>query len=145
MGAPIRGFTRLSNAPIRLHCAIERPNVVVVLDDTLMQSPVVTEGVDENTIFVINTTLDVVETTERLGRAGNAVYCVDATGISIEELGRPLPNMPMIGALVRATGCISLEGLKKNVAKKFAASLGEKVVHGNIRAIERAYQEVRTL
>jgi pyruvate ferredoxin oxidoreductase gamma subunit len=144
MGAPIRGFTRVSDAPIRLHCAIEQPNVVVVLDDTLLQMPPVTEGADENTIFVVNTTLDVGETRERIGLAGNTVFCVDATGISIEELGRPLPNMPMVGALIRATGCISLEGLKNNVEKKFAASLGERVVKGNIRAIERAYEEVRT-
>ncbi len=144
MGAPIRGFTRVSDAPIRLHCPIERPDVVVVLDDTLMRMQAVTEGVDENTVFVINTPLEPGETSERLGLADNAVFCVDATKISIDELGRPMPNMPMVGALIRATGCISMDVLKGNVEKKFGASLGERVARGNVRAIERAHEEVRS-
>jgi pyruvate ferredoxin oxidoreductase gamma subunit len=56
-GAPVRGFTRVSDAEIRLHCAIERPGVVVVLDDTLLPLPLVPEGVDGNTVFVVNTTM----------------------------------------------------------------------------------------
>jgi pyruvate ferredoxin oxidoreductase gamma subunit len=145
MGAPIRGFTRVSDAPIRLHCPIERPNVVVVLDDTLLQMPMVTEGIDGDTVFVVNTTLDPAEVIRRLDVADSPLFCVDATKISIEELGRPLPNMPMVGALIRATGCISMDALQRNVEKKFSASLGEKIVRGNIRAIERAYQEVHSL
>lgn len=144
MGAPIRGFTRVSDAPIRLHCPIERPNIVVVLDETLMRMPMVTEGVDENTVFVVNTTLEPDVAGAKLDMVGNTVFCVDATKISIEELGRPMPNMPMVGALVKASGCISMETVKKNVEKKFGASLGERVAQGNIRAIQRAYEEVRS-
>jgi pyruvate ferredoxin oxidoreductase gamma subunit len=146
MGAPIRGFTRLSDQPIRLHCAIERPDVVVVLDDTMIGMPAVTEAADRKTIFVINTTLGPGEMADKLGLAGGqpvgTVYCVDATKISIDELGRPMPNTPMIGALVKATACISISTLKKDIQKKFLAKFGERVVRGNIRAIERAYEEV---
>ena len=144
MGAPIRGFTRVSDSPIRLHCAIERPDVVVVLDDTLIASPAVIEGVDRKTILVINTTLTPREMSERFDHAGGAVFCVDATKISIDELGRPMPNTPMIGALVKATACISISALKKDIQKKFLAKFGERVVRGNIRAIERAYEEVQS-
>jgi pyruvate ferredoxin oxidoreductase gamma subunit len=144
MGAPIRGFTRVSSDPIRLHCPIQRPDVVVVLDDTLMRTQAVTEGANENTVYVINTPLEPDETSDKLGVAGNAVFCVDATKISIDELGRPMPNMPMVGALIKATGCISMDALKRNVEKKFAASLGERVAQANIRAIKRAHEEVRS-
>ena len=144
MGAPIRGFTRVSAAPIRLHCPIERPNVVVVLDESLARMPTVIEGIDDNTIFVINTALNPSEIGDKLDLTGNTVFCVDATKISIEELGRPMPNMPMVGALLKATGCISMETLKSNVEKKFGASLGERVAQGNIRAIQRAHEEVRS-
>ena len=152
MGAPIRGFTRVSDAPIRLHCAIERPDVVVVLDDTMIGMPAVTEGADGKTVFVINTVLTPGEMGHKLsvlqfGTAGGnpvgTVYCVDATRISIDELGRPMPNTPMIGALVKATACISI-ALKKDIQKKFLAKFGEGVVRGNIRAIERAYEEVQS-
>ena len=149
MGAPIRGFTRVSDAAIRLHCAIERPDVVVVLDDTLIGLPEVTEGVDPSTIFVINTTLTPRAMSEKLGRPeggapGGKVHCVDATKISIDELGRPMPNTPMVGALVKVTGCISIDALKKDVERKFLAKFGERVVRGNIRAIGRAYEEVQS-
>jgi pyruvate ferredoxin oxidoreductase gamma subunit len=142
MGAPIRGFTRVSDDPIRLHCAIERPDVVVVLDDTMISLPAITEGIDDDTVFVINTTLSPGAIREKLAAVAGTIYCVDATAISIDELGRPMPNTPMVGALVRATGCISLDALKADIERRFIKKFGERVVQGNIRSIQRAYEEV---
>jgi pyruvate ferredoxin oxidoreductase gamma subunit len=142
MGAPIRGFTRISEGAIRLHCPIEHPDVVVVLDDSLLALPMVAEATDDDTVFVINTQASPGEMKEKLGRQGATVYCIDATGISIDEIGRPIPNTPMIGALIKATECITLDAIKKDVEKKFMKKFGERVVQGNIRAIERAYEEV---
>jgi len=142
MGAPIRGFTRISEGAIRLHCPIEHPDVVVVLDDSLLALPMVADATDDGTVFVINTSASPGEIKEKLGRQGATVYCIDATGISIDEIGRPIPNTPMIGALIKATECITLDALKKDVEKKFMKKFGERVVQGNIRAIERAYEEV---
>jgi len=144
MGAPIRGFTRISEQVIRLHCPIERPDVVVVLDETLLGMPAITEGAGEDTVFVINSAAEPAKMRATLGVTGGAVMCVDATAISIEEIGRPIPNTPMIGALIKATDCISLEAIKKDVEKKFLKKFGERVVQGNIRAIERAFEEVKS-
>jgi pyruvate ferredoxin oxidoreductase gamma subunit len=144
MGAPIRGFTRISDRPIRLHCPIERPDVVVVLDETLVGAANVTEAADEHTVFVVNTPLAPEAMARKLAVDGARVFCVDATKISIDELGRPIPNTPMIGALIRATGCISTEALQRDVERKFLKKLGEKVVQGNVRAIERAHAEVQS-
>jgi pyruvate ferredoxin oxidoreductase gamma subunit len=55
-----------------------------------------------------------------------------------------MPNTPMVGALIKATGCISLEAVKKDVEKKFLKKFGPKVVAGNLRAIERAHAEVQS-
>ena len=144
MGAPIRGFTRISDGTIRLHCAIERPDVVVVLDETLAGMPEIREGTDERTIFVVNTTLEPEAMGAKLNLEDATLLCVDATRISIEELGRPMPNTPMIGALIKATGCISLKTIRKNIEHKFLKKFGEQVVQGNIRAIERAHEEVKS-
>jgi len=144
MGAPIRGFTRVSDHEIRPHCAIERPDVVVVLDDTMVEMPTVSEDVHGKTVFVVNTADSPDETRKRLGSNGSTVYCVDATRISIDELGRPMPNTPMVGALVKATGCISVEALIESIEKKFIKKFGRQVVDGNIRAIERAFTEVKS-
>ena len=144
MGAPIRGFTRISDHAIRLHCPIEQPDVVVVLDDSLLALSAITAATGSGTVFVINTTASPAETKERLGQADATVYCIDATGISINEIGRPIPNTPMIGALIKVTECITLDAIKKDVKKKFLKKFGERVVQGNIRAIERAYEEVKS-
>ncbi len=143
MGAPIRGFTRLSEEGIRLHCPIEHPDVVVVLDDTLLGMPMITEGTTDDTVFVINSEAAPAEIRKVLGIAKGTVMCVPATKIAIDEIGRPIPNTPMIGALIKATECIQLESVKNNVKKKFLDKFGERVVQGNIRAIERAYEEVK--
>ncbi len=144
MGAPIRGFTRISEGAIRLHCPIEHPDVVVVLDETLLALPMVAEATTDGTVFVINTTAPPAEIKTKLDRPGAEVYCIDATGISLDEIGRPIPNTPMIGALIKATGCITLDAIKKDVEKKFLKKFGERVVQGNIRAIERAHEEVKS-
>jgi len=144
MGAPIRGFTRISDGEIRLHCPIEKPDVVVVLDETLVGEPSVTEATDGATVFIVNTASEPEAMGRKLGADGARTFCVDATRISIDELGRPIPNTPMIGALIRATGCVSLEAVQKDVEKKFLKKFGERVAQGNLRAIRRAYEEVRS-
>ncbi|HUU22909.1 MAG TPA: 2-oxoacid:acceptor oxidoreductase family protein [Phycisphaerae bacterium] len=144
MGAPIRGFTRISDGEIRLHCPIEKPDVVVVLDETLVGEPSVTEATDGATVFIVNTASEPEAMGRKLGADGARTFCEDATRISIDELGRPIPNTPMIGALIRATGCVSLEAVQKDVEKKFLKKFGERVAQGNLRAIRRAYEEVRS-
>jgi len=144
MGAPIRGFTRISEGAIRVHCPIEHPDVIVVLDETLIGTAPITDGATPETVFLVNSSADPASIREKLKVTGGTVMCVDATKISIDEIGRSIPNTPMIGALIRATGCISLETMKKDIARKFQKKFGERVVQGNVRAIERAYQEVRS-
>lgn len=144
MGAPIRGFTRISENAIRLHCPIEYPDVVVVLDDSLLGMPAITEAVSDNTLFVINSTAAPADVRKNLGTDKGKVMCVDATKISIDEIGRPIPNTPMIGALIKATDCITLATMKKDIEKKFLKKFGERVVQGNIKAIQRAYEEVKS-
>ena len=144
MGAPIRGFTRISDEAIRLHCPIEHPDVVVVLDDTLLGMGAITEGITKDTVFLVNSSAEPTEIRKQLGIKEGVVICVDATKISIDEIGRSIPNAPMIGALIKATGCISMDTMKKDIEKKFLKKFGERIVQGNIRAIQRAYEEAKS-
>ena len=142
-GAPVQGYTRISDHPVRVHCEIEHPDVVVVLDDTLVATGQITHLTRPDTVFVVNTTHDPDQMRRRLGVNGQDVYCVDATGISIDELGRPMPNTPMVGALIKATQCITVESVKRDVEKKFGRKYGPEIVQGNFRAIDRAFEEAR--
>jgi pyruvate ferredoxin oxidoreductase gamma subunit len=142
MGAPMRGFTRISESPIHLHCAIYAPEIVVVLDDTLLSAVDVVAGTPEDGIVVVNTVKSAADIRKELGIEGRRVFTVDATGIAIDEIGRPIPNAPMLGALIKVSELLSLESVLSQIKKKFSHGFRPEVLEGNVRAINRAYEEV---
>jgi len=143
MGAPMRGFTRISDEPIRVHCAISEPGMVVVLDDTLLSSVDVVGGtpVDDG-LLVVNTLKSAADVRSELKLEGRKIFTVDATGIAIDEIGRPIPNAPMLGALIKVADLLSLDTVKEQIKKKFSHGFRPEVLEGNLRAIQRAYEEV---
>ena len=143
MGAPIRGFTRISEGPIRVHSPITNPDVVVVLDDTLLSTVDVTEGMSKEGVLIVNTKKNSGEIASSITAKDVEVWTVDATQIAIDEIGRPIPNTPMIGALVKATDVVDIELLKTSIKKKFLKKFGEKIVAGNVNALDKAYSEVK--
>lgn len=143
MGAPMRGFTRISDEPIRVHCAISEPGMVVVLDDTLLSSVDVVGGTPvDSGLIVVNTLKSAADVRSELKLEGRKVFTVDATGIAIDEIGRPIPNAPMLGALIKVSDLLSLEAVKRQIKKKFSHGFRPEVLEGNLRAIQRAYEEV---
>ncbi len=145
-GAPMRGYTRISSRPIRRHCMIERPGFVIVLDPTLLDSPAagVTAGTDENTVFVVNTTESPAVIKEKLGVKGAEVATVDATGIALDTIGRPIPNMPMIGALLAVKDVMSVEDLKNALVNRLSSKFSQMIIDGNLAAVDRANKELVT-
>lgn len=143
MGAPMRGFTRISDGPIRRHCAVADPEIVVVLDPTLLDVVGLRAGSADGQTIVVNTPAEPAQLRKNLGLKGGKLFTVDATGISLDELKRPIPNVPMIGALLKATGILKLETVLEELQEKFQKKFADAVVKGNLRAIERAYREVR--
>jgi len=141
-GAPIRGYTRISDGAIYVHSAIYTPDIVVVLDSSLLDSVDVTEGLKDGGVVLVNSPLEPAEIREKLKLDNAKVYTVDATQISIDEIGRPIPNTPMMGALMKVVPLLKLETILEDVEKKFK-SKGEKIVQGNFRAIRRAFEEVK--
>ncbi|MBU4361369.1 2-oxoacid:acceptor oxidoreductase family protein, partial [bacterium] len=63
--------------------------------------------------------------------------------IAQETIGRPLPNTPLIGALIKVTGLLTLNNVLADIEDKFKIKFSSKIVEGNINAIKRAYQEVK--
>jgi len=142
MGAPLRAYNRLSQEPIYAHCQVTNPDIVVVVDATLLDAVDVTEGCFRDAVFVVNTPEEPKKIKARLGDSFQ-VYTVDATKIALETIGKPLPNTPLLGALAKVSDLIELEkllaDLKKNFEKKFSA----EVIEANVQAVLRAYKEVK--
>jgi pyruvate ferredoxin oxidoreductase gamma subunit len=145
MGAPVAEFNRIADEPITLHCAITSPKIVAVLDASLMGKVNVVEGLPEDGILIINTSDKPSLIREALKLKGAKVFTVDASGISKETIGRNIPNTPMLGALLKATGLLdfkkTLAETEIKLKKKFASK--PEIVEGNIKAISRAYEEVK--
>jgi pyruvate ferredoxin oxidoreductase gamma subunit len=142
MGVPLRAFNRISDEEIFLHCSITNPDIVVVVDPSLVKQPAVTEGITNSTTIVVNSPLSTQDVRKQLNFGEGKVYTVDATRIALETLGRNIPNTPMLGALIKATGILEKDVLINEIRKGLEKKFGEKIVQKNIEAIERAFQEV---
>lgn len=145
MGAPTKGYTRISTSEVRVHSPIYNPDVIAVLDNTLLGSVNVCEGIKADGKLIVNSpdSPDVIRGKFSIDN-NIKIFTVNATHISIDEIGRPIPNTPMIGALVKVTNVLSLETVIHDVRKKFGKKFNEKVIQGNINAIERGYKEVQS-
>ena len=143
MGAPMKAYNRISSSPITVHYGITNPNVVAILDTTLIGKVDITEGLSEDAVIVVNTSESPVNIRTMLGLAGRKIFTVDASRISRDNIGRDIPNTPMIGALLKVTDMMDINGVIKSIRKKLGSKLKPEVVEGNVKAIEQAYEEVK--
>jgi len=141
-GAPMRGFTRISDEPIRVHCAVENPKIVMVLDQTLLDAVDVVEGMPEDGTLIVNTPQSADEIRKKLNLQGRTLYTLNASQIAQETIGRPIPNTVMLGAFVSATGLLPIDRLVAGIEKKFTKKFAKQMVDNNVKAIRRAYEEV---
>lgn len=144
MGAPVQSYNRISEEPITLHCGVTAPQIVVVLDPTLIGTIDVTKGLPNDGVIIINTDKPAATFREMLKLNGQRLYTINASKIAQETIGRNIPNTPMMGALAKATGLLDFEEMladtKKKLEKKFRTK--PEVIEGNLKAIQRAYDEV---
>ncbi len=142
-GAPVKAFTRIADQRIRQHNQVTQPDVVIVLDESLLDAVDVTEGLNDNGTLIINTQSSPAEIRQKMALQGRSLYVVDATGISLRNLGKSIPNTPMIGALVGATKLLDPKLVAEDFAKKFAKKFKQEVIEGNVQSILDAAQEVK--
>ena len=139
MGAPIRAFTRISDEPIQTHCAVYNPDVVAVLDPSLLRAVPVTEGLDNEGILIVNSKETPAKIRGILEIKKRRIWTVPATEIAIKILNRPITNTAMLAAVARVTGIVGLESLEEVVSKRFSGNIAEK----NVGVIKEAYKEVK--
>lgn len=140
MGAPVTAFTRISSEPIRIHCSIYDPDVVVVLDNTLLKTVPVTSGLNkDDDILIINSSEEPSVIKKRLRLEKGHVWTVPATEIALKLLGTPITNTALLGVVARATKIVTMTGIDTTVKEKFRPDLAEK----NMAVIKQAYEEAK--
>ena len=129
--------TKIAKEPIRVFSQIDRAGVVVVLDETILDVVDVMGQARKGAVVVINTQL--APEAFCLNGCGD-VATVDATGIAIDhhliKEGAPVINTPLLGALAKATGLVSLD----NLGRALKAKLSKGAVSKNFAAVQSAYE-----
>lgn len=147
MGAPITAFNRISRDRIRVHSNIYEPDFVVVVDETLLHSVHVTDGLKRDGAIIVNTPRSAEEIRPLLRGCRGAVYTVDARAISEETLGKNFPNTPMLAAAAAVSGVMKKEDFLHEMRASFLHKFARKpeVVDGNMRALEMAYEVIERM
>jgi pyruvate ferredoxin oxidoreductase gamma subunit len=142
-GAPIQAFARIDEHFIRNREQVYNPDVLIILDPTLIGLVDMTSDCGENVEVVVNTTQKASELgltcgPNKIKIPAKNIFTVDASKIAMEILGRNLANTTILGTLAKAIDLVDIDGLKKAIKEKFSEK-GEEVINKNIEAIEKAY------
>ena len=137
-GAPVAAFSRIDDKKIKVRSGIYKPDVVIVLDSSLIGLVNVTEGLKPDGILIINTTKNPNDVKKELNFSG-IVATVDGTGIARKEMGVPIANTTMIGALLKMAGVMELDAMKETVEHRFG-----RIAQKNLTAMKRAYEEIKS-
>ena len=138
-GAPVRAFARISDEEIHLRSEIYNPDIVVVLDETIMDIVDVLKGLKKDGRILINTR----KKPEDFDFSNKFnISTVDATGIALKHEilvgGIPVVNTPILGAVPKILDRVTLKSIQETVKGKWKGDLASK----NVNATEDAYSQV---
>ena len=138
-GAPVVGYCRIDDQPIRTHEPVSAPDAVIIQDATLLHHVDVFGGLGADGYLLVNTArslaeLGIAEFVQQFGPG--RVLTVPATDLALERLGRPLPGAVLLGAFAAMTRQIELASVRAAIGRRFTAD----VARGNISAAGAAYE-----
>lgn len=133
-GAPVVAFCRISDERIRIRANITEPDIVVVLDASLLKIVNVAAGLKPQGVLVTTSKDDAAKVKEDL-KLKQRLAVVDATKIAMEILGLPITNTTLLGSLVKAVDVVKKESFVHPLKERFG-----RIAEKNLSAFERAYQ-----
>jgi pyruvate ferredoxin oxidoreductase gamma subunit len=142
MGAPITAYNRISPTEIRVHSNIYTPDLVMVVDETLLESVDVTAGLKEDGAIIVNTPQTAEQIRPLLNGYKGKVYTVDARRISVAALGKYFPNSPMLAAAVAVSRVMDWDQFISEMRASYQHKFAKKpeVIDGNMKALVMTYE-----
>ena len=134
-GAPVIAFCRIDDKQIKLRTSITEPDLVLVLDPSILRIANVTAGLKEDGILIANTRHKADAIRKELD-LNCRLAVVDANRIAMEELGLPITNTTMLGALLKAKAIVNPDSLMEPIRDRFG-----RIAEKNIKAFNRAFEE----
>ncbi len=141
MGAPVMAFCRIDDREIRRREPVMAPDALIVQDPTLLHQVDLFKGLSPGGYILLNSTrgfeeLGLGDFTRRF--AADRLAVLPATELAIKHVGRPVPNVPLLGAFAAITGLIRLDSVVAAIRAKFSA----RVAEGNAAAAAEAFAAV---
>ncbi len=144
MGAPITAYNRLSDEPLRIHSNIYSPDIVVVVDESLIGPADVTAGLKKDGALIVNSRRTPEEVRAEFPGYTGRLYVIDAKAVSLRHIGRNMPNTPLLASVVKVAGIMKAEQFFENMLGSFKHKFASRpeVLEGNMNAIRQAWEEV---
>ncbi len=139
-GAPLTASTRISDTPIRTFSQIEKADIAVVLDPSLLRVVPILDSLKPRGWLIVNTT----RRPEELEIRGDInVATVDAAAIALKfrllKEGAPIVNTPMLGVFSKASKLVDIAHMEMGLQWKLSGTAAAT----NIAALRAAYEEAR--
>ena len=134
-GAPVMAFLRIDDHHIRLRCKIANPDVLLILDPSLIRIQNPAADLKPGGVIVLNTNKSIADTRREYGFT-HTLAVVDANQIAKQVLGVPITNTTMLGALLRATGAVKMDSMIGPLKERFGPMASK-----NIAALQEAYEK----
>jgi pyruvate ferredoxin oxidoreductase gamma subunit len=144
MGAPITAYNRLNKDVIRIHSNIYEPDMVVVVDETLLKTVDVTSGLKKGGKLLINSNRPPKDVLEAFTGIDAEIYVVDAIDIAVRTIGKAIPNTPLLSAVVKLSGIMAHDEATIAIEEAFTEKFATKpeLVKGNMNAVKEAWNGV---
>ncbi len=134
-GAPVEAYGRIGDKRVAERGNVADPDIVTVLNPTLLKSVNVETGMSEGGKLIVNSR-------ENPGLSHDTVN-IDATAIALKILKLPITNTVMLGAFAAATGIVTVESVEKGVRLMLGSRFSEEKLQRNFEAIRAGYEEVK--
>lgn len=142
MGAPVMAFCRIDDKEIRLREPVMHPDALIIQDPTLLHQVDLFSGVTPDVYILINSTRNFDELGIGdfvKGYRPERLCTVPATELALKHVGRPLPNVALLGGFAAISGMVNIDSVCAAIRDKFSA----KIADGNIAAAREAYAFVK--
>jgi pyruvate ferredoxin oxidoreductase gamma subunit len=139
-GAPTKMFLRISENPIRTQEPVIDPDVVLVLDETVMEgNEEITKNLDRHESLIVNSTKNPQELKKLVPHFLGKIHPIDGNYIALEKTGASNPNMVLVGQLIKVSEIVSLESAAEIFRGVFTEKIGKDLTEKNIQAMYAGY------
>ncbi len=141
-GANVCAFLRIARGEVGMTCQVTEPDIALLMNEAAAEEVDFAEGTRE-ALYVLNTK-ESPEAAARRYRLGGTVVTIAGDDLGLQYLQRPLANVAVLAALVRATGLIDPPDARASVKRTLEKRrLPERLVTANLGLFDAALERVR--